>query len=199
MPDRFSKEEFDQLMKTWDPSTKGMVEERMATNYTRERLEEFSEDEAATMRAALERLIPQSEEVDLVGFIDRYAGDPLGRGDKKPGVPPTKEVFHLGIKGLNEIANTQHQKPFAQLGDRERDEILRTVQEGKAKGGAWDRVPSDYFFEHFYGKALHGYFSHPRAWMRIGFMGAAYPEGYRWLGRAQVKQRHERTIGWDVM
>jgi hypothetical protein len=199
VPNRFTPDEFGQLMRPWDPGMREIAEERMQTSFSRPVLQEFSADEAAIMRAALDRLIPQQEGVDLVGFTDAYIDKPLGRGDKKPGMPQTKEVIHLGLEGISEMAQSRHGKSFVELTAEQQDAVLREIQEGKAKGGVWDKVPSDYFFERFYGKALHGYFAHPRVWMRIGFMGASYPEGYRWLGRGQVKQRHERTIGWEIM
>ncbi len=198
MPDSFTPEEFRQLMEPWDETERKIVEERLRTNFSREELEQFSPDEAATMAAALERLIPQDEGIDLVGFMDWATGKPLGRGDRRPGLPAEAELFHQGLRGLDQTSQARyHGHRFTTLPVEERDEVLRAVQEGRAEGDIWQAIPSDYFFQRFYGKALHGYFAHPKAWMRIGFMGAAYPEGYTWLGRAEVKARHERQIGWD--
>ena len=33
----------------------------------------------------------------------------------------------------------------------------------------------------------------------IGFMGAAYPEGYVWMNKGEVRQRHARALGWDTL
>jgi hypothetical protein len=46
-------------------------------------------------------------------------------------------------------------------------------------------------------KALAGYLAHPDTWARIGFNGPAYPEGYAWIGTAEVVARHDGKPGWD--
>jgi len=199
MPDRFTPEEFQQLMEPWDEVERTVAEERLLTNFSRANLEQFSADEAATMATALERLIPQDEGVDLVGFMDWATGKPLGRGDRRPGMPEEAVLFHQGLSGLDQTSQARYGCRFQELAAEQRDEVLRAVQQGQAEGAVWQSIPGDYFFQRFYGKALQGYFAHPKVWMRIGFMGASYPEGYIWLGRAQVKQRHERQIGWDKL
>jgi hypothetical protein len=150
------------------------------------------------MAAALERLIPQREEIDLVGFIDWSVGRPLGRGDRRAGMPDELTLFHLGLEGLDQSAMSEHGATFESLDASQRDLILHAVQRGAAAGEIWERIPSSLFFERFYSKALHGYFAHPRVWARIGFMGPAYPEGYLWLAADEVRMRHERRAGWDL-
>jgi hypothetical protein len=184
MSGRIEPEEFRKLAEPWDPKMRAIAEERMRTNFSRDRLEHFSDEEAATMRALLARLIPEDEGVDLVGWIDSAIGKPLGRGDWKPGMPPELELFKAGLRMLDELAGSK----FAELTGDGQDELI-----GKAR----EDPLGSYFFQRFYGKALHGYFGHPRVWMRIGFYGASYPEGYAWLGRDQVRQRHERALGWE--
>ncbi|HEY0867019.1 MAG TPA: gluconate 2-dehydrogenase subunit 3 family protein [Fimbriimonas sp.] len=184
MNGRIEPEEFRQLMEPWDARMAAVAEERMRGNYSRDRLEHFTDEEAATMRALLARLIPEDEGVDLVGWIDSAIGKPMGRGDWKPGMPPELELYQTGLRMLDELSGTR----FAEAPGERQDEAIRHLRE--------DEVGA-YFFQRLYGKALHGYFGHPRVWMRIGFYGAAYPEGYAWLGRDQVRMRHERAPGWD--
>jgi hypothetical protein len=199
MPDRFTPEEFDALMSPWDRRERSIIDERMRTSYTRERLEQFSEDEARTMRAMLERLIPQSEAIDLAGFIDWAAGRPLGRGDKAPGALEEVELFHKGLAAIDATAEERHGARFDLLDAEKRDALLGEIQRGETEGDLWSAISSALFFKRFYSKALHGYFAHPRAWMRIGFPGASYPEGYVWVGLPQVKQRHDRQTGWETL
>lgn len=199
MPDRFTPEEFGQLMKQWDGAERSIVDERLRSNYTQEVLAQFSQEEAITMRAVLERLIPQSEGVDLAGFIDATAGIPFGRGDRAPGMPGETELFHQGLIGIDQSSVARHGRRFIELADDERDDLLRALQKREAEGEIWESIASDYFFKRFYSKALHGYFAHPRVWMRIGFMGASYPEGYTWIDRKEVGQRHDRQAGWDIL
>jgi hypothetical protein len=74
--------------------------------------------------------------------------------------------------------------------------VLRAVQEGKAEGGVWRDIPSALFFRKLMQKAVAGYCAHPKVWMRIGFYGPAYPEGYVWVSAAEVQSRHERKPGY---
>ena len=199
MPDAYKPEEFAQLLENWAPEERAIYDERMASSFARERLENFSEDEAALMRAVLKRLIPEDEGVDLVGFIDAYVDNPLGRGDRKPGMPETKELFKLGLQGIDQSSGEMHAKPFRELDGDAQDAVLRAISNGSAPGAVFRQIPSDYFFQRFYGKALHGYFAHPLVWMRIGFPGAAYPEGYVWVNKGETRMRHQRRIGWKTL
>jgi hypothetical protein len=197
MPDRFTLGEFQALMKHWDQVERQVIEERLSGNFSRPQLEQFSEDEAATLGAMLQRLIPQEEGVDLVGFLDWATGRPLGRSDRQPGMPDEPELFRLGLQGINQTSLARFGSHFRELPGTQQDEVLQAIQEGQAEGEIWKRIPSKYFFIRFYGKALMGYFAHPKAWMRIGFPGPSYPEGYLWVNIGQVRQRHRRQPGWD--
>lgn len=185
-------------MRPWDVAERSVVEDRMTTMFRRASLENFTMDEGRLMGALLARIIPQDEGIDLVGFMDRYADDSLGRGDKRAGMPQGAELIRIGLRGLAETCSSRG-IAFEDSPPDVQDEIIAEMQQGALRGGAWDQVPSDQFFLRFTSKALHGYYSHPLVWMRIGFPGAAYPEGYSWVGLAQVRARHDRKPGWDVL
>jgi len=199
MPDPYSPEEFAQLLENWAPEERAIYDERMASNFGRANLENFTDEDAALMREVLKRLIPEDEGVDLVGFIDAYVDKPLGRGDRRPGMPESKELFKLGLQGVEQAATEMHGKGFRELGGDAQDAVLRALANGTAPGAVFREIPSDYFFERFYAKALHGYFAHPRVWMRIGFPGSAYPEGYVWVNKGETRMRHQRRIGWKTL
>jgi hypothetical protein len=199
MPDAYKPEEFAQLLENWAPEERRIYDERMATSFKRDKLEHFTAEETALLRAVLLRLIPQDEGVDLVGFSDAYINDPLGRGDRRPGMPEPVELFKLGLQGMDQASEALHRGSFRQLTADQQDAVLRSVANGSAPGAIFQQIPSDYFFERLYSKALHGYFAHPRVWMRIGFPGAAYPEGYVWVNKGETRMRHERRIGWKTL
>ena len=190
----WTPEEFQQLAKPWDDKTRAIINERLNTNFGRAALEVFTKEEAITMKAMIGRLIPHQEGIDLVGYMDWAAPLPLGRGDKAPDAPGEPELYKIGLQKLEESCLLRHDTRFADTGPQHQDQLITDMQKGELE---WEGLKSDYFFERFYGKLLNGYFAHPRVWMRIGFMGPAYPEGYAWLNRPQVKARHEREPGWD--
>jgi gluconate 2-dehydrogenase gamma chain len=199
MPDSFNAEEFAQLLKNWEPEELAIYNERMATNFSRAELENFTLTEAELMHSVLARLIPEQEGVDLVGFMDGHVEKNLGRGDRRPGMPPEKDLYKLGLAGIEQSAQAMYGQPFRELAGGEQDEVLKSIQHDKAPGSTWGQISGSYFFERFYAKALHGYLAHPRVWMRIGFPGSAYPEGYVWVNKGEVRQRHERAPGWDTL
>jgi hypothetical protein len=60
-------------------------------------------------------------------------------------------------------------------------------------------VPAKAFVDRLLDRALTGYLAHPDTWVRIGFAGPAYPEGYAWIGPAEAVARHQREPGWDLL
>ncbi len=177
-----------------------VVEERLRTNYRRERYQFVTEGEAALLQAVLDRIIPQDEgedKIDLVGFLDWAIPLPLGYGDRPERVPDDPTIFREGLRGVAQTARGMFAgRSFQQLSDGDKDRVLRAVQEGRAEGGVWQRIPGPVFFRKLMVKALNGYCAHPKVWARIGFYGPAYPEGYVWISRHEVEARRARKPGY---
>lgn len=182
MKSGYSPDEFRQLMEPWAPEERALVEERATTGFSSDRLKNLTEQEAAVLRAVLARLVPVGEGIDLVGFFERTANDALGRGDRKPGGP---DAFELIRQGLAAVQN----EGFTGLDPDGQDALLRRAQA--------DEIGPEGWFKRLLTRAMHGAFAHPALWRRIGFPGAAYPEGYVWLGGAETRARHERKLGWN--
>ncbi|HYC54122.1 MAG TPA: gluconate 2-dehydrogenase subunit 3 family protein [Candidatus Binatia bacterium] len=197
MMDGFTSDEFRQLTRQRGARERSIVEERLRTRYARERFEHFVQTEVRILRAILEGLIPQSEGLDLAGFVDWAADRALGRGDRAPEAMPDLELFHAGLAATDVSSRDLHGTAFDELAPALRDHVLRSMLAGDVHHPAWRTISSGRFVERLYSKALHGYFAHPLAWMRIGFPGAGYPAGYLWVSLSQVRQRHAREPGWD--
>lgn len=192
-------EDLKGFMENWDPETKAMLLERLERGYRREEYERIPAHAAGILRAALNRLIPQKEEqVDLVGFLDWAIGRPLGRGDREEGLPPEQELLLKGISGIEETATAMFNHSFIGLREDEMDEVLRAIQEGRAEGNTWKEIPSQKFFIKLMVKALAGYCAHPSAWLRMGFYGPSYPEGYIWMSEKETLQREKHSPGWKT-
>lgn len=185
MKPRITGEEFDALRKPWDDKVAAVIDERFSTNYSRTTLTHFGDHEASALRAFAKALVPESEGLDLLGWLDMSLGSRLGRGDWKPGMQPEVDLYRTGSRMLDEISDGV---PFANLHPDKIAPAIRRLQSDET---------GKYFMERFYERILNGYFSHPKVWMRIGFYGPSYPEGYIWLRLDEVKKRHERAAGWD--
>ena len=163
-----------------------MIDERRRSGYHRDALEHFAEQESE-LRALIARLVPGvPETIDLAGFVDAHAGDPIGRGDRSPGLPEATELFRLGLEALRELG-------FVRLAVEEQNRLIGRMRNGQADEELG--FPAKEFVDRLLVKALAGYLAHPDTWERIGFNGPAYPNGYAWINPTAVARRHEGFPG----
>lgn len=164
-----------------------VIETRMATGYGGP-LEHFADTEPV-LRALLETLLPGvTADVDLAAFVDAHTGQPMGRGDRRDGLPPEPDLFAAGLDALARAG-------FAEQSDDARRDLVGRMRRGEADEELG--VPAKDFVDRLLDKALAGYLAHPDTWVRIGFTGPAYPEGYAWIGPAEAVARHEKKPGWE--
>ena len=164
-----------------------VIEERRRSGYRREALEHYDGALEAELRALLARLLPGvPDSIDLAGFVDAHAQDPIGRGDRAPGLPPSAELFRLGLRALAEVT-------FARMPADEQDRLIARMRRGQADQEFG--LPAKEFVDRLLVKALAGYLAHPDIWERIGFNGPAYPNGYAWITPTAAARRHEGFPG----
>ncbi len=163
-----------------------IIEERRRSGYRRDLLEHYGEIEAE-LRALIGRLLPGvPAEIDLAGFVDAHDDDPIGRGDRSPGLPPIPDLFRLGLEALRDFG-------FARMPAEEQDRLISRMRRGQADEEL--RLAAKEFVDRLLVKALAGYLAHPDTWERIGFNGPAYPNGYSWITPTAVARRHEGFPG----
>lgn len=168
---------------------RAVVDERLATGYAAP-LGRFAETEAV-LRALIDTLLPGvPATIDLAAFVDQHTGAPLGRGDRRDGVPPEPELFAAGLAALARAG-------FAGSDPEDRRGLVRRMRQGEADSELG--LPAKDFVDRLLDKALAGYLAHPDTWTRIGFNGPAYPEGYAWIGQGEAVARHRKAPGWDKL
>jgi hypothetical protein len=166
---------------------RAIVEERRRTGYRVDRLDRFGGELEPTLRALLERLLPDLEvDADLAAFVDTHAEHTLGQGDRPPGVPPAPELLREGLEALT-------RRGFANAPESEQDALIRRMRHRQGDAGLG--FPAKAFVDRLLVLALAGYLSHPDTWERIGFNGPAYPDGYAWISPWAVARRHEGFAG----
>jgi hypothetical protein len=169
------------------PKERAVIEERRRSGYRRETLERYGGELEPELRALVARLLPGvSSSIDLAAFIDAHAEDPIGRGDRSPGLPPIPDLFRSGLQAL-------HDRGFARLPVEEQNRLIERIRRGQADEEF--RLPAKEFVDRLLVKALAGYLAHPDTWERIGFNGPAYPDGYAWITPTAVARRHEGFPG----
>ncbi|MDQ3874977.1 MAG: gluconate 2-dehydrogenase subunit 3 family protein [Actinomycetota bacterium] len=165
---------------------RALVEERRQTGYRVERLTRFAEFEP-TLRALLARLLPGTPgTIDLGAFVDSHAEHSLGRGDRKPGLPPPPDLLREGLNALTS-------RGFATLDVTAQEALIGRMRRGEADMEF--ALEAKEFIDRLLVLACAGYLAHPDAWQRIGFNGPAYPEGYAWISKGAAARRDEGFAG----
>lgn len=143
----------------WDEHTQHVIKKRMMEPQTPQF---FTDAEAATLEAALSRLLREDDPF-LIGkvleHIDGTLAHNRGDGYRHEGEPRDSVLWRNGLKALG--------AEFAAKTPPWQDEALRQLQQN---------FPS--FFKTLLGAALTGYCSLPPVWSFMGYGGPAYPRGY---------------------
>ena len=172
----------------WDDQTREVV---------RKRLEEvpeirfFNDEEARTLTAVAERIVPQPDrdeagKIPIVPWIDEKLYKDERDGYRYEELPPQREAWRLGLKGIDETAQAIFGgKSFARLDPLSQDVVLTHVARGDAPGATWERMPAARFFKSVLSVTIAKiYYAHPAAWNEIGYNGPSSPRGHvrKWEG-----------------
>jgi gluconate 2-dehydrogenase gamma chain len=161
----------------------------------------FTPEEATTVEAFVDRLIPADElspggkECGCAVFIDRQLAGPQGRhegyymsgpfqhGSKEQGLqsPTTPaESYRTALAALDKAARSKYGgKSFAELSDNQKDEVIRGLEDGSFK---LDQSDGQEFFKLILKDTQNGFLADPlyggnkdmASWKMIGFPGAHY-------------------------
>ena len=113
----------------------------------------FNDEEARTLSAIVERIIPQpdrddAEKISIVPWIDEKLYEDKRDGYRYEALPPQREAWRLGLKGIDEAARALFDgKSFAELDPLSQDVVLTHIARGDAPGAAWERMPAAQFFK----------------------------------------------------
>jgi len=132
----------------------------------------LSEEEAATLGAACDRIVPPDEDpgaaqAGVVTFIDRQLAT-----RQKESLP----VWQAGVRALDATARRRHGRRFTELPPAAQDEILQAMQEGSVYVGDWQEVDPAEFFHLLHRHTMMGFYGDPRhggnqdrvAWRMLG-------------------------------
>jgi gluconate 2-dehydrogenase gamma chain len=176
----------------------------------------FTPAEAETVEAIVDRIIPPDPETPggkdagCAVYIDNQLGGPYGsseglytkgpfqkgtpqQGPQSPLTPAAQ--YRRGLASLNERCKTKYGgKPFAQLSDQDKDDVLGGLEKGSID---LDGQDGKTFFERLLKDTREGFLADPiyggnrgmAGWRMIGFPGARYD--YRdWVSRHNERYPH---------
>ncbi len=161
----------------------------------------FSAEEAATVEAFVDRLIPADElspggkDCGCAVFLDRQLAGPYGRydgyylsgpfqqGTKEQGLQSATtpaQLYRTALAALDKAVRTKFDnKSFAALSDEQKDEVISSLEDGSLK---FEGTDSQEFFKMILKDTQNGFFADPghggnkdmASWKMIGFPGAHY-------------------------
>jgi len=160
----------------------------------------FTPDEARTVEALVERLIPTDDlsvsgkDAGCADFIDRQLAGSYGTSErlymKGPFVKGTPEQgdqselapqqrYRLGLAALDAHCRKAFGKPFAELADADKDKTISGMEKGDT---AFEAIDAKLFFATLLQNTMEGFFADPVyggnrdmvSWKMLGFPGARY-------------------------
>jgi gluconate 2-dehydrogenase gamma chain len=118
----------------------------------------LSEDEARTLEALVDRIIPADQDpgalwAGAANFIDRQLVGPYRKLQK---------TYRLGLTGIHETSVAIFGKRFTALAPEQRDEVLRALEKDQAPGETWKRTSAKEFFDLVVSHTMQGFYGDPR-------------------------------------
>lgn len=135
----------------------------------------FNRDEAATIAAFTERLMPSApgkpgaREAGVLNYIDLALAGAYA---------DLQDFYRRGIAQLGAYCRATYSKPFVELTAAQQDEVIRALEEGRATGFTWPTAQE--FFTTIRTHTMEGMFADPiyggnkdfAGWRLVGFPGA---------------------------
>lgn len=135
----------------------------------------FNDEQAATVAAFAERLMPGAPEkpgateANVINYIDLALAGAYS---------DLQDFYRRGLAALEDHCRRVHHKPFTQLNDAQKDEVVAAMVDGKASGFTWPT--SQAFFNTVRTHTMEGMFADPvyggnkdfAGWRLVGFPGA---------------------------
>jgi gluconate 2-dehydrogenase gamma chain len=132
----------------------------------------ISVNEARTLMALCDQIIPPDQDpgaswAGVANYIDRQLCGSLKRYRKS---------YREGIAGVEQSSRVLHNTDFSSLSEKQQNDLMHLLEEGRAPGEIWKKISSSDFFsllvEHtrqgFYGDPRHGGNRDAAAWKMLG-------------------------------
>jgi gluconate 2-dehydrogenase gamma chain len=115
----------------------------------------LSEDEARTLEAICERIIPADQDpgaawAGVVTYIDRQLGGPYRR---------LRKTYRMGLAGTDATSLAMFGKPCVALTPQQQDAVLQSIDKGQARGNS---VSAQSFFDLVVSHTMQGFYGDPR-------------------------------------
>lgn len=163
----------------WDGHTKKIVGARRTPQVAHQF---FTQSEAMLLQTIVSVLV-DDHRLEVLTYVMQHLDDsvasPIGESQRKVGIPPKKQLYRLGLAGVDAESHAKYGTGFAALKPEQQRAVLQAISQSKNEDeqGWAGVVPAD-FFKRLLHDTVSAYYSHPLVWSDIGYGGPAYPRGY---------------------
>lgn len=187
----------------WDAATRKTVVDRLE-NVPPIRF--LQPEEAQFWQAVFEHLLPQTDrtkerQIPILNFVDYRLYVNQGAGYRFEDMPHDRDAYRLGMRAINDEAQSTYQNAFVNLTYRQQEAVLKAIHDGRPRAGqqVWQTMSVHRFWQLIMGDAIDAYYAHPWAWDEIGFGGPAYPRAYMRLERGEPEpwEVEEQRHSWE--
>jgi hypothetical protein len=135
---------------------------------------ELSDDDRMTLELLAETMIPADETNE--GLKDRGFSGIIEMRNKYQ--PSLAKLYATGIASVNEISKELFEKPFVNLGEGERSQVVGSLLADDPPGARWTAQESPRaFFDNIKMDACFIYGTSEDVWEQIGFSGPSFSTG----------------------
>lgn len=190
--------------KYWETATRDLVHKRV-TEATPVRF--FSFEEAETMRAVVDRILPQEDRteayrIEILPGVDKRLHEGRTEGFRYEDMPSDQEAYRIAAKAFEQMAQDVYGRAFHQLPTLDQEKLLLSLHDGEPAGAKslWKQMNVERFWTMLVSDCCSVYYAHPYAWDEVGFGGPAYPRGYMRLeaGEAEPWEVDEQRYVWNA-
>ncbi len=190
--------------KYWDPATRMLIQSRVTRSIP---IRFFTPDEEKTMRAVVDRVLPQEDRqqahrIDVLSGIDERLFENRLEGYRYADMPPDQDAYRLAARAFEQMAHEQYGQPFHALDTLRQETLLRSVHHAEPLSAKelWSQMNIARFWTMLVADCCSVYYAHPYAWDEIGFGGPAYPRGYMRLeeGEPEPWEVEEQRYEWSA-
>ncbi len=164
---------------SWNDKTREVVDARLAVEA---RPQFFAEGEWRTLQAVCDCVLPQPKgrgRVPLEAYVDRQLSAGKTKGYRFADMPQPGEAWKRGLAALEEAAQRDYGRAFANLTQGDQMAMLARMQDGSFQAASLHGMPAKTFWtSHVIHDVAGAYYAHPQAWSEIGWAGPASPRGY---------------------
>ncbi|USG66335.1 gluconate 2-dehydrogenase subunit 3 family protein [Brevibacillus ruminantium] len=163
----------------WDPHTRKIVGSRKTPQVACQ----FLTKEESMLLQTIVSVLVDEHRLEVLTYVtqhlDESLASPIGESQRKVGLPPKKELFRMGLAGINEESHFHYHTDFIALKREEQQTVLEEIAANRAShASSWSQVQAKDFFQKLLHDTVSAYYSHPLVWSDIGYGGPAYPRGY---------------------